>query len=207
MLAVFLWKQIIPTLSGQWLFMWLAFGLWLCFLVGKQFWPAGSQWHRWDSCMESHALLSSQFCQHEWIKCSELPWDLCFIIVIRGWRLLPAIWPVTWLTSQRTEYGILPGGIPSFTINIPKPKSIFWERWWECFYTWSVSERMLFFLGPHVDPESKSAWACQSRVGVLWGPGPQLRRDPYLRAVRAWWCSGNVVLLSIFKTLNHLWQC
>lgn len=107
-------------------------------------------------------------------------------LIISGQRLLPAIRPVTWLTSQRTEYGILPGGIPSLTINIPKPKTIFRERWWEYFYfTWSVSERMLFFLGPRVDPESKSAWACQSEVGVLRGSGPQHRGVPYLLSVRA----------------------
>lgn len=48
----------------------------------------------------------------------------------------------------------------------------------------AVSERMLFFLGPRGDLQSKSARACQSGVGVLRGPGPKLR-VPYLCAVGA----------------------
>lgn len=74
------------------------------------------------------------FFQRGWINCPELPWDLHLISVLSGQRLLSAIWPVTWFTGLRTEYWILPGGIPSFTINIPKAKTLFRERWWERFF-------------------------------------------------------------------------
>lgn len=127
------------------------------------FWPPGSQLHQRGSCIESHALLSSQFCQHGWINCSELPCDLHPITVISGWRLLSALWPVTRPASQRTEYGIFPGGFPFFTINIPKAKTLIWERWWEFFLCCMACqwENVVFSLDLISDPESKSA-LCQS---------------------------------------------
>lgn len=41
----------------------------LCFFLGT-FLPTDSQLHQWHSCTDSHALLSSQFCQRGWINCS-----------------------------------------------------------------------------------------------------------------------------------------
>lgn len=124
------------------------------------------------------------FFQRGWINCPELPWDLHLISVLSGQRLLSAIWPVTWFTGLRTEYWILPGGIPSFTINIPKAKTLFRERWWERVFFMlhgQSAKECCFSLDLMVTRcRSKSAWACQSGVVVLWGPGPQLRGVPYL---------------------------
>lgn len=134
--------------------------------------------------------------------------EMLHVTVVSCQRLLPVIRPLTWLSSYSVAVCMvfLQRVFFYVTINIPKPKTVLGQtmRAFLCYET-SQPKNVVFFSWTSCQPQRVNLLKPVSPgFEVLRGPELQFRRVSYLSAVRAW--CGDVVLLSIFKSLKHLWQ-
>lgn len=94
--------------------------------------------------------------------------EMLHVTVFSCQRLLPVIWPVTWLSSYSSLYGILPEGILLCYHKHSQTLNCLGRDYESIFMLQDQSAKeCCFFLNLMSAPESKSAWACQSGV-----PGP-----------------------------------